>query len=329
VFVAGAVMTLAVSILVAGHRRSARSAAALLVSLIAVSELLAWNTAFRLNSQPRSEYAVLEAPTGVEAGAIAVLESAIAADHRRGDRPRLEVLGLGGPWQNLAMVRGWEAINGYNPLRIGVYDRLVSPGEENWSVDHRQFPLSFDNYDCSLARALGLTYLVMGRPLDQLPHLEAPPAAELLLKGPPVWIYRLEGAMPRAYLSPWPPGARGATATSLGSGAEASIDINLRASYDGSKASPPAEAPGLVHIEQFRANSIQLRTTSTNSDVLVLNDLYYPGWTVEIDGTAAPILRIGLLFRGVAVPAGSHRVTFRFEPFSRAAILPFPTRSPD
>jgi uncharacterized membrane protein YfhO len=54
--------------------------------------------------------------------------------------------------------------------------------------------------------------------------------------------------------------------------------------------------------------------------LLVLHDLYYPGWVVEIDGTAAPILRAGLLFRAVAVPAGSHRVTFRFEPFSRAAL---------
>jgi len=76
---------------------------------------------------------------------------------------------LGGPWQNLAMVRGWEATNGYNPLRIGIYDSLVSPGEENWDVRHRQFPPSFPNYNSPLAQALGLTYLVLGQPLDRLP----------------------------------------------------------------------------------------------------------------------------------------------------------------
>ena len=100
-------------------------------------------------------------------------------------RPRVEVVGLGGAWQNLAMVRGWEATNGYNPLRIGLYDRLVSPGEENWSAFHRLFPPSFDNYDGPLARALGLTYLVMGQPMDKLPNLRTPPTAELLLAGPP------------------------------------------------------------------------------------------------------------------------------------------------
>jgi len=107
---------------------------------------------------------VLEAPTGAEAAAIALLESMIMEDHRRGDYPRVEVLGLGGPWQNLAMVRKWEATNGYNPLRIGIYDRLVAPGEENWNVEHRRFPPSFANYDGALAQELGLTYLVLGQP---------------------------------------------------------------------------------------------------------------------------------------------------------------------
>ena len=83
---------------------------------------------------------------------------------------------------------------------IGLYDRLVSPGEENWDVSQRRFPLSFDNYNSALAQALGLTYLVLGRPLDRIPRLAAPPAAELLLAGPRIWIYRIAGAMPRASL---------------------------------------------------------------------------------------------------------------------------------
>jgi len=56
------------------------------------------------------------------------------------------------------MTRGLEATNGYNPLRIGWYDRLVSPGETTYMVDQRQFPASFDTYDCALARELGLGF---------------------------------------------------------------------------------------------------------------------------------------------------------------------------
>ena len=163
-----AVMLIAVLILLGARQRPARLAAAILVTLIALTELLWWNAASRLNAQNRSLYAVLEAPTGPEAAAIALLETTIAADHRRGDHPRVEVLGLGGPWQNLAMVRGWEATNGYNPLRIGLYDRLVAPGEQSWAASQRQFPASFDGYDSPLAKALGLTYLVLGEPLERM-----------------------------------------------------------------------------------------------------------------------------------------------------------------
>lgn len=319
--VAGAMTALAVSILVIARQGRFRVVAAALVTLLAVVDLLWWNTAFRLNSQPRSVYAVLEAPTGAEAGAVRLLEDAIAADHQRGDRPRVEILGLGGAWQNLAIVRGWEATNGYNPLRIGIYDHLVAPGEENWSVGHRRFPSSFDNYDCALARALGLTYLVLGQPLDKIPGLRTPPATELLLSGPPIWIYRLPGAMPRALLYRRPEASAGATVTShRPSGDPSSADIDRSTAYDGSSSSSLVEAPGTVKIESSRPGRAQLRTTSSMDSLLVLHDLYYPGWVAEIDGKSAPIQRTGRLFRAVIVPAGSHQVVFRFEPFSPAAL---------
>ncbi len=308
VLVAGAVTLVAALILLSARRRSTRIVAAAFATLLGVAELLWWNTASRLNAQSRSEYAVLEAPTGADASAIALLENAIAADHRRGDYPRVEVLGLGGPWQNLAMVRGWEAINGYNPLRIGLYDRLVSPGEENWGAFHRRFPPS-----SPLAQALGLTYLVMGQPLNELPGLAAPPAADLLLPGPPIWIYRLAGAMPRAIIYERSE-ENSAEATLTDSRCPLSVD--RQTACDRSTLLPSSETTGAVKIESSRPGSVELVTTSAVGGLLVLHDIYYPGWMAEVDGKSEPILRSALLFRGVAVPAGNHRVTFRFEPFA-------------
>ena len=48
--------------------------------------------------------------------------------------------------------------------------------------------------------------------------------------------------------------------------------------------------------------------------VVVLRDLYYPGWTAAIDGQSVSILRADVLFRAVEVPAGRHTIVFRFEP---------------
>src|SRR5262249_20886363 len=50
--------------------------------------------------------------------------------------------------------------------------------------------------------------------------------------------------------------------------------------------------------------------------VLVLADRDYPGWVAEVDGSRAPILLANSTFRAVALPAGSHRVVFRYRPLS-------------
>ncbi len=55
--------------------------------------------------------------------------------------------------------------------------------------------------------------------------------------------------------------------------------------------------------------------------LLVLSDLFYPGWTAEVasaDGRReqVPILRTNRIMRGVALPAGTHRVEFVYRPAS-------------
>ncbi len=49
---------------------------------------------------------------------------------------------------------------------------------------------------------------------------------------------------------------------------------------------------------------------------LVLADPPYPGWSVSVDGHSATARQQDGLFRAVDLPAGSHRVEWRFEPRS-------------
>ena len=60
---------------------------------------------------------------------------------------------------------------------------------------------------------------------------------------------------------------------------------------------------------------MEIATDSDLGGMLALHDIYYPGWIAEIDGARAPILRADVLFRGLEVPAGRHRIVFRFAPF--------------
>ena len=48
--------------------------------------------------------------------------------------------------------------------------------------------------------------------------------------------------------------------------------------------------------------------------LLVLSEMYYPGWEVTVDGQPVPVLRTDAVLRGVPLPAGSHRVEMSYAP---------------
>ena len=85
-----------------------------------------------------------------------------------------------------------------------------------------------------------------------------------------------------------------------------------------------AEAPGQptrpsrVTIRQYENTKVVLEVDAAHAGFVVLNDVWHPWWTVDVDGEDAPILRANVLFRAVHVPAGRHILTFAFEPISSA-----------
>jgi len=58
------------------------------------------------------------------------------------------------------------------------------------------------------------------------------------------------------------------------------------------------------------------QASARDSSLLILTDIFYPGWKAFVDGRPAPIRRVDYLLRGVALPPGSHRVEFRYQPAS-------------
>jgi uncharacterized membrane protein YfhO len=50
--------------------------------------------------------------------------------------------------------------------------------------------------------------------------------------------------------------------------------------------------------------------------VLVLSELYYPGWRATVNGLHANVLRANGTLRGVVVPGGDSRLVFSYQPAS-------------
>jgi hypothetical protein len=48
--------------------------------------------------------------------------------------------------------------------------------------------------------------------------------------------------------------------------------------------------------------------------LVILADIYYPGWVLAIDGKPAPIYRVNGAMRGAVVPSGVHQLVYTYAP---------------
>ncbi|HEV2801024.1 MAG TPA: YfhO family protein [Pyrinomonadaceae bacterium] len=84
----------------------------------------------------------------------------------------------------------------------------------------------------------------------------------------------------------------------------------------------PAEMPALTggelaagstaRIVEYEPNRLSIETNANEPSILVVSEMFYPGWEATVDGSYARIHLTNYLLRGVHVPAGAHRVEMRY-----------------
>ena len=321
-------MFVASTLLFAVKRAQARFALAVAVVIITGVELNVQNAVTPLNAEPMTPYTDLEEPEGEAAKALAALDKALKTDVERKElRSRTEVIGLGGPWQNIAMVRGFESTNGYNPLRIGAYDTMMRPGQNSHVLGYRQFTPSAPSLDSPLCRRIGLRYILTSAPKNEIPTWYFKDADKLktVFAGEEIYIFRLPNVLPRTALvskvtrierpenvepDTYPPG-------DLNDQALVYNDTKLDGRYT-ADAAPPV---GAATITVERPDTIEIEFSTEAPAILTLNNTYYPGWTVEIDGKRRQLLEVNVMFQGVEVEPGEHKAKFRYQPLSAENLL--------
>src|SRR5947208_434590 len=83
---------------------------------------------------------------------------------------------------------------------------------------------------------------------------------------------------------------------------------------DGSRVPPPADFRARCTIRERRADRLVVDMDSNAGGHLVVAEAYQDGWKATLDGSEVPVRPANVLFRAVAVPAGSHRVELRYRP---------------
>jgi len=71
-----------------------------------------------------------------------------------------------------------------------------------------------------------------------------------------------------------------------------------------------------AEIVRYEARNIELKVQTSRPGLVILTDVYYPGWQTEVNGQLAKIYRVNGLFRGVWLPKGEHQVVFFYWPLS-------------
>ena len=69
-----------------------------------------------------------------------------------------------------------------------------------------------------------------------------------------------------------------------------------------------------VEFVEYTPTHISLQVDMVDNGLLVLSDVYYPGWLARMDGQRAPIYRANYLLRAVPVEVGQHRVEVYYDP---------------
>ncbi len=71
-----------------------------------------------------------------------------------------------------------------------------------------------------------------------------------------------------------------------------------------------------INYTILKANEVEMKLTSKQNAWLVFSQNYYPGWQARINGEKTEIFAANYVLQAIKIPAGSHTITFSYQPFS-------------
>jgi hypothetical protein len=80
---------------------------------------------------------------------------------------------------------------------------------------------------------------------------------------------------------------------------------------------PRWDSGAVIRLMQYGNDTIHYECNAAANQFAVFSEVYYDrGWKAFIDGKETPIVKVNYVLRGLPVPAGNHKIEFRFVPKS-------------
>ncbi|MBA3683292.1 MAG: YfhO family protein [Bacteroidetes bacterium] len=75
------------------------------------------------------------------------------------------------------------------------------------------------------------------------------------------------------------------------------------------------EGEGSIKLVSYQPNELVYESDTKAEEFAVFSEIYYPkGWDAYIDGQLKPYAGVNYVLRGMQIPAGKHKIEFKFEP---------------
>ncbi len=97
---------------------------------------------------------------------------------------------------------------------------------------------------------------------------------------------------------------------------EAVADKEFEKELGAAYANAAADTTAKITLTAYEPNELTYKLGSQNGGVVVLSEIYYPGWTATLDGKDIPVGRADYVLRALRVPAGQHTLVMKFDPQS-------------
>jgi hypothetical protein len=217
---------------------------------------------------------------------------------------RIDTINASINWAHGAPLFEIPTANGDDPFALFRYMqfRISFTGGEPWG---RYYEVR--DPDSPLLKFLNVRYVISRVPLavpGQLIYREDLPGNA---------VYENPNPLPRFVLVDRVRHARDAAAA-LGILRSPTFDLRHEAVVEGSALLPIAGSGGQVKVVRYDPREVVLETDTPGPAFLATSETYYPGWRAQVDGRDALLYLTNVAFRGLAVPAGHHRITMRFDP---------------
>jgi hypothetical protein len=208
---------------------------------------------------------------------------------------------------------------GQAPLRYAQYFSFMRTGRPLARVHdwYNLWPILPAGLKRPLLDLTAARYLIFDESADDTRSVLGDTAPEIFREGK-VRVYENRQALPRAFFVPRM--LRVPDDKVLPMLADGGVDprrLALVGVVDGTAGrGRGGDGDGRASIVRDFPQTVEVAVEADSPGFLFLADQYAAGWTAEVDGTPAEILRANHAFRLVAVPGGRSRVVFRYRPTS-------------